>query len=374
MFAWQGVVVAMIATANQAAAFQIPISFPYCLCILRRRWVFVTFQHKLSLQYRKKGVTMPEQMDPGAAPVQLPQAVEPSIVATPTPTKPATLFSLIRAGDDEGVKKFIVKKLSDLVVKHGLENYKIVFLFDDVDSITDYHSDQIYKAISKTPNSQDILLIVQSRGGRVEPAYLISKTCKKLAKDKFIVAIPRKAKSAATLLALGADEIHLGLMSQLGPIDLQVNDMPALGLANGVTKVTKLASEYPASAEMWAKYLSENLSLRHLGYMERLGESTAQYAERLLKDKKLPDGQTAKLLADHFVNHYKDHAFLIDIDEATSLLGAEIVRSSSAEYAFANEAYQEFNTLELWLRVFHQKEFWFVGAIDADSLSIRIKS
>jgi hypothetical protein len=192
-----------------------------------------------------------------------------------------------------------------------------------------------------------------------------------LAKNKFVVAVPRKAKSAATLLALGADEIHLGLMSQLGPIDLQVNDMPAQGLSNGVTKIAKLAAEYPASSEMWAKYLSENLSLRHLGYMERLGESTAQYAERLLKNKQLPAGQTAKTLADHFVNHYKDHSFLIDIDEATSLLGAGIVRSDTPEYAFANEVYQEFNMLEVFLRIFRSKDYYFVGSITPDSLNTR---
>lgn len=312
---------------------------------------------------------MSDQLDPAAVP-STDQQVEESPAPKASP-KPPNLFSLIKAGDDDGVKKFMANILEALVQKHGLANYKIVFLFDDVDSISDYHSDQIYRAISTDPNSQDILLIIQSRGGRVEPAYLISKTCKKLAKKKFVVAIPRKAKSAATLLALGADEIHLGLMSQLGPIDLQVNDMPAQGLANGVTKIAKLAAEYPASAEMWAKYLSENLSLRQLGYMERLGESTSQYAERLLKNKELPVGQTAKTLADHFVNHYKDHSFLIDIDEATSLLGAGIVQSNTPEYAFANEAYQEFNMLEFILRIIGAKDYWFVGAIKPDSLNIR---
>ncbi len=304
--------------------------------------------------------------------------IEPHLADAPTanttrPVPTPSIFSLAKEKDDEGLKKFIVEKLNALVSRHGLDKYQIVFLFDDLDSISDYHADRIYSAISSNKNSKDILLVIQSRGGKVEPAYLISKTCKKMAKSKFVAVVPRKAKSAATLVALGADEIHMGLMSQLGPIDLQVNDMPALGLANGVTKVAKLVSEFPASAEMWAKYLSENLSLRHLGYMERLGESTAQYAERLLKGKPLPEGQTAKNLGEHFVNHYKDHSFVIDFEEATSLLGAEIVRNDSPEYSFANDAYEELNLLELCLRIFGGKEFWLVGSIEADALSIREK-
>jgi hypothetical protein len=39
---------------------------------------------------------------------------------------------------------------------------------------------------------------------------------------KFRVIVPNIAKSAATVLALGADQILMGYCSELGPIDLQV--------------------------------------------------------------------------------------------------------------------------------------------------------
>jgi hypothetical protein len=249
-----------------------------------------------------------------------------------------------------------------------------VLLFDDIDSITDFHSDRIYSALSALPNPRDILLVVHSRGGKVEPAFLISKTCKKLARKKFVVAVPRKAKSAATLLALGADEIHMGMMSQLGPIDPQINNLPVLGLANGITKISQLVCDYPKSAEMWAKYLSDNLSLWHLGYLERLGESATQYAERLLEGKRLPKGQTAKSLGDHFVNHYKDHSFLIDIGEATALLGEENIKRETKEYAFANDVYQLLDLLETLLRFLWKKEYYFVGDVTPESITFRKKS
>ncbi len=46
-----------------------------------------------------------------------------------------------------------------------------------------------------------------------------------------MVSVPRRAKSAATLISLG-DEIHMGELSELGPIDPQVGKprLPVLSL------------------------------------------------------------------------------------------------------------------------------------------------
>lgn len=286
------------------------------------------------------------------------------------PTSPS-LFEVVKTGDEAAIKAAIINEIKELAKKHKVDEYEIVFLFDDLDSITDFHSDRLYSVLSDRSEVNDILLTVHSRGGKVEPAFLISKTCKKIAHGKFVVAVPRKAKSAATLLALGADEIHMGMMSQLGPIDPQINNLPVLGLANGLTKISQLVSDYPKSAEMWAKYLTDNLSLRHLGYFERLSESATQYAERLLEGKILPSNQTAKSLGDHFVNHYKDHSFLIDIGEARLLLGENTVKSETVEYSFSNDVYQLFDFVGLFLKFLFKKEFYFVGNLSPESMTIR---
>jgi hypothetical protein len=44
------------------------------------------------------------------------------------------------------------------------------------------------------------------------------------------------------------------------------------------------------------------LSIRALGYYERVNESATQYAARLLSNKKLPNGKKFEDLADHFTN------------------------------------------------------------------------
>ena len=111
---------------------------------------------------------------------------------------------------DEEIKKNISNHLNKLVSDSDVAAHEVVFLYDDSSPISTFHSNRIYQAIKDLDKKKNILMVIQSGGGQIEPAYLISKTCKRLTKSKFNVAIPRKAKSAATLISLGANEIHMG--------------------------------------------------------------------------------------------------------------------------------------------------------------------
>jgi len=262
--------------------------------------------------------------------------------------------------DDDTIKELISQHITKLIERSNLSEYRVVFLIDKHNSISGFHSDKIYKAIPDP--SQNVLMIIESGGGEIEPAYLISKTCKRLSKDKFVVSIPRRAKSAATLISLGAKEIHMGLLSELGPIDPQFGGFPALGLSNAVEKIAAMTEKFPKSSDMFAKYLNENLSIRALGYYERVNESATQYAARLLSNKNLPNGKKPEDLADHFTNHYKDHSFVIDSDEATTLLGQEIIKENTQEYLLGNEIYEFLHFIEILFDIFKEKRIRYVGS------------
>jgi len=281
------------------------------------------------------------------------------------------VIQAVRRGDDNEIKKVLSEHILALAEKHAVGGYKIVLLFDEKDEISNWHSNRIYTAASNG-EKKDILLIIQSPGGSIEPAYLISKTCIRLAAQKFVVAVPRRAKSAATLIALGANEIHMGLMSELGPIDPQFGGFPALAMRNALTLLAELSCKHPGSSEMLGKFLAEKLDLRILGYFERVNESAVQYAERLLEGKPLPSAYTPQTLSDHFVNHYKDHGFVIDADEATKLLGSKIVRQATPEYAFANEVHGSLDFIKIFMDIYGEKEFDYVGSADT-GLVIRKK-
>lgn len=274
------------------------------------------------------------------------------------------IIDLIKKEDEDTIKNETSNHIRNILRDFECDTYHPIFLFDKYESISKTHSDNIYQSIRELENKKDIFLFLLSDGGKIEPAYLISKTCKRLCKEKFVISIPRQAKSAATLISLGADELHMGLLSELGPIDPQFGGFPALGFTNALKRIASLSAEFPGSGDMFAKYLSQNLNLKDLGYLERINESAAQYAERLLLGKSFPKETTPNQLADHFTNHYKDHGFVIDLDEASNLLGKNIVKEKTKEYYAGDIIYTFLNFLDLVSGFFLNKNIKYVGGLD----------
>lgn len=270
-----------------------------------------------------------------------------------------TLFNLIKNEKETSkINKAISKHILKIVSRFEIsKDYEILYLYDNQSSISEDMADKIYEAIPKN-NKKPILLILNNKGGKVEPAYLISKTCKE-SSPKFNVAIPRKAKSAATLISLGANEIHMGTMSELGPIDPQFGGLPALGLTSSLESLAKVVTQYPKSSELFSSYLSEKLDLRILGYFERVSESSMQYAIRLLDGKQLP--KTIEEVAKNFVYEYKDHSFVIDKEEATKFLG-DTIKVNSHEYELANAIHLFMGTLNLLAGILKKKNIAIIGS------------
>src|SRR3989338_10122254 len=171
----------------------------------------------------------------------------------------------------------------ELAKDSSASKYNILVLFDNT-VLVKGDSDQIYRAVTGfSDTTKPLLLILLSGGGEPGSAYLIGKLCREFSNNnKLVIVVPRHAKSAATLLACAADEIHMGSLSELGPIDPQINRLPALGLKNSIEHIAQLVKETPESSEMFAKYLFYSLKPIDLGYYERVAESAMQYALRLL--------------------------------------------------------------------------------------------
>lgn len=76
---------------------------------------------------------------------------------------------------------------------------------------------------SGLPENEKIALVVDCPGGDAKVGYQIARFIKKRC-GGFTVLVPEYAKSAATLLSLGADKIIMGKNAELGPLDTQVYD------------------------------------------------------------------------------------------------------------------------------------------------------
>lgn len=244
------------------------------------------------------------------------------------------------------------------------DKYNLLILHDGSTMIKD-DADHIYNAITAFEDSKPVLLVLYSNGGDAGSAYLIGQLCREYADSDFAIAVPRRAKSAATLLCCAADSIHMGSLSELGPIDPQLNNMPALGLKNSVQHIAELVAQHPDSATMFANYLSLSLRPIDLGYYERVAESAVQYAERLLGSHAQLLSRPPAVIAQELVYDYKDHGFVIDKNEAAKVFGKKIVHTGTPEYRLANELYRALSFVEGFAG-FLNHNFYFIGSLESD--------
>lgn len=278
------------------------------------------------------------------------------------------IFDLLKPEADETKKtegkKLFVKYFQQIVAKSPIASKYNILIQHDEGSMMRGDIDSIYAAVTKFSEKKPILLILYSRGGEIEPAYLIGNLCREYTKDKFVVVVPRRAKSAATLLCCAADEIHMGSLSELGPIDPLINDMPALGLKDSIAHIAELTSQYPKAADMFARYLNYSLKPIDIGYYERVAKSAIQYAERLLLTHKDILITSPVDIADKLVYHYKDHGFVIDKNEAKILFGDKIVKIGTDEYSLGNRIYEELGKFRFLINYMGHYFYWIGSIID----------
>lgn len=259
------------------------------------------------------------------------------------------------------IKQYLLESISEF---NDAKNYNLVVLFDS-STMVKSDADSIYNAVTSFNDNKPILLILYSNGGIIGSAYLIGQLCREHTKGKFVITVPRQAKSAATLLCCAADEIHMGSLSELGPIDPQINGLPALGLKNSIQHIANLVKETPESAEMFARYLNYSVRPIDLGYYERVAESAMQYAEKLLESNvdKLP--KQASAIAHDLVYTYKDHGFVLDKNESTSIFGEKLVKLNTKEYEIGNKIYNELSRLERFFG-YLDYNFYLIGCLDSE--------
>jgi len=118
---------------------------------------------------------------------------------------------------------------------------------------------------------------------------------------------------------------------------------------------------------MLASFLEKTLSIQHLGLYERVSESAAHYAQKLLKREGLSK-EDADKFARQLLYGYKDHSFAIDCDEIRDVLGDRIEKIETAEYKLANQIHQYMERANLAYGIFHRKYCSLIGRADGQKL------
>jgi hypothetical protein len=167
-------------------------------------------------------------------------------------------------------------------------------------------------------------LILHSPGGSAEAADRLVRYMRSKYSD-VRVFVPLAAMSAATMWALGADQIVMGKHSQLGPIDPQVNIsnhfVAASALTRQFARISDECAEDPKRLSAWLPTLQQYWPglLEMCSDQEELARSLVEqwlgaYMLKMRDDKV----DLAKTIAAYFADssRHKSHGKAIDREEA----------------------------------------------------------
>ena len=131
-----------------------------------------------------------------------------------------TLGNVLQESDQapetrRGLLRAIGKRMDREVVSY-FTSFMHPVMIDDGDA------DTLECVLSSLDLSKRILLVLSSPGGDALAAERIITVCRAHSPDgKYEVLVPRRAKSAAAMICMGAEVIYMSETSELGPIDPQ---------------------------------------------------------------------------------------------------------------------------------------------------------
>lgn len=236
--------------------------------------------------------------------------------------------------------KYCVIIFQDGSIPHGNLNRP---LFDRLNRLLD-------EVVTGDPASCEIDIWLASFGGDAHIAYRLVLALR--ARCRWLrVVIPDSAKSAATFIALGCDEIYMDAGSELGPLDVQFDHpdregypLSGLIIANSMKFWADSAAEYLVSSEKHFDKLTEtmpeDMEGMFVGYAGNLFrpligkldpfiiprvaselELGVRYASELLEGRAcdVPEDFNPLEVAKHFVYSYPSHDYAISRSQATEL-------------------------------------------------------
>lgn len=89
--------------------------------------------------------------------------------------------------------------------------------------LQDQDADMLEEVLNNSDmDGKELVLLLNSPGGDALAAERIVNVCRSFSTDGFTAIVPKMAKSAATMICLGAKTVGMSKTSELGPIDPQI--------------------------------------------------------------------------------------------------------------------------------------------------------
>ncbi len=168
--------------------------------------------------------------------------------------------------------------------------------------ITMEDSEQVVRALRMTAPRMPIDLVLHTPGGMQLAALQIAHAMRHR-EGKVSVIVPHYAMSGGTLIALAADEILMDQHAVLGPIDPQINNLPAASIIQATSEKSK--DEIDDQTLIWAD-------------VARKAMSQTELAVESILARRMPANK-AKAVARSLTEGHWTHDYPITCDEAGAL-------------------------------------------------------
>lgn len=191
---------------------------------------------------------------------------------------------------------------------------RIILFLDISFSLNSLTALYLHKLVRKMGKIEKLDLILDSSGGEIDSAVKISNICKEYSKE-FNVIVPFYAKSAATLIAISADNLLLCKAGELGPLDPQfmqpeIGSFPAQAI-NDTLEFVYSIKDHNAKQMMMGK-----INPFIIGKFNHSIRAAKQYIEEISCIK---DSRTKSNLIFSLVGKYLHHGYPIDKKMCSSL-------------------------------------------------------
>jgi hypothetical protein len=215
----------------------------------------------------------------------------------------AAISEIYAPPDHDGKRRDLLRSIEK---QWGLGTKVISYMANSASPFSGIGPDDIgpvASALQKIKHANRLLFLIHSGGGDGYTAQKIVDVCRSHCKT-FVVCVPNWAKSAATLIALGADQIAMGYLSELGPIDPQIpvtvsgerHYVSANSFIEAKEALEKRIAEKQAANEPTLPYLQElsGLDVAFVRECERMTEWGRQFAIKYLSQYMLAKRGTTK--------------------------------------------------------------------------------
>lgn len=186
----------------------------------------------------------------------------------------------------------------------------------------------LYKQLKEIGPTKKIDLILHSYGGAVDTPFKVVMMIREFC-EEFAVIVPFVAKSAASMLILGADEVVMGPISELGPIDPLVKHpvykdvwVPVQALWHCLDFLQRsiINSDDQEISSFIITPLLNKLDPWLIGDYEKTMKATRQYAEALLSRYMLKnDKERVGIVTQALTEGYYSHGYPIGRRELKEL-------------------------------------------------------